>query len=349
MIQMMLAILKYQNVTRNSDGSSYYKELREQSFAHYHFALSHMYALISSQTVADMQAMTMMCIHLRSFPKPGPAWMLTGWALWICVELGLHRSSKVWGGDSNKSEIECEMQRRVFWTLTLIHVSISGKLGRPMMLRKEDFDVELPQLLPDKLPSESKDHSTQICSVWPCIELFKLTELFLDMFSTLYTIRPTTEYESAIQHFEQRAAQWRDELPPTLKLGSPENKDPKSDANARVFALWLRFWESEFQLLMHHPAMCRTSSQEVISANLQKCIGAAWVIIDMFAQARAAKILDTTWHNATTFIAAIFTLLFGYWDRRNQISTEELLELKNRMNLCLDILGEIGRMLGMCL
>lgn len=342
---MVLAILKYQNVTRNSDGSQYYHDLREQSFAHYHYALSHMYSLISTRTIADIQGMTMICIHLRSFPRPGPAWMLTGWALWICIELGIHRSSTLWAGDSKKSEVELEMQRRVFWTLTLIHVSISGKLGRPMMLRKEDYDVELPQLLPDKLPGEDKD-STPECSVWPSIELFKLTDLFHDMYTALYTIRPSSDYEGALQHLERRADQWKEELPSVLRIDSPDNKDPKMDANARIFALWLRFWESEYQLLMHHPALCRTTSQEVISANLQKCINAAWVIIDMFAQARASRILDTTWHNATTFIAAIFTLLFGYWDRRHQITPSELLELKNRMNLCLDILGEVGRMLG---
>lgn len=344
MIQMVFAILKYQNYVRNSDGSDSYKQVRDQSFAHFHYALSHVYTLTSSRRTEDMQALAMFCIHLRYFPKPGPAWMITGWFLSMCIEMGMHRSAKCCTGQESKKDlISIEMQKRVFWTLLSLHVQASGKMGRPMLLRSEDFDVDFPQAIPDGLGAEAGKPPGQTCSIWPAIEVFKLTHLLLDTYNTIYTIKPAPDYDGTIHQLEQRAQQWRDQLP---TLSNHENEDPNCDPNAPVFALWIKFWDAEMQLLMHHPALCRTQAPEVKAANLQKCLDAAWNIIDMSASARRKKVLDTTWQNTTTFVAAIFTLLFGFWNRRHQITKADFARLRRQMDVCLDILEELGRMLG---
>ena len=340
-IQMVLANVKFQTVSRNSDGSEYFKDLREQSFAHYHFALQHFFLLQSSRTLEDMQALTLFCIHLRSFPTPGPCWMVTSWVLTIATEMGLHRSTKAWV-DSTNSTIEVEIRKRIFWTLLLIHVTVGSKLGRPMMLRREDFDVELPELLDESVQSESQKPSAQRCSLWASIELFKLLELVLDTYNLIYTIRPLPDYEGTIERQENRAQKWLDELPPVLKLGTPENDNPQN----AVYALWMLFWEAEYQLVLHHPSLCRSSSPDFTAGNLQKCIQAAFKIISITGQLRARKMLDTTWINATTFIAAIFTLLYAYHIRKDSISSADVSRLRSDLDICLDIMGDVGQLLG---
>ena len=81
--------------------------------------------------------------------------MFTNGVLGLAIELGLHRSASAWQGDAAESDPHIiEMRKRIFWSLLVIHVSLSGKLGRPMPLRMEDFDIEIREIVADNLPGE---------------------------------------------------------------------------------------------------------------------------------------------------------------------------------------------------
>ena len=339
---MMLASVKYQTVCRNSDGSEYFRTLREESYSHYHYSLTHLCRLLSSRTLDDIVSCAMICCYLRSFPTPGACWMMTSWILTIAIEMGLHRTVDAWADSSVKQDsVQAEIRKRVFWTLLLIHVTVGCKLGRPMMLRREDFDVELPSPFVDSVPPGGQK-SSQKSQMVPSNAMFEMLELCLDTFNTIYTIQPLADYEGIISRLEARAQEWTENMPPGLQLGTPENETPQN----RIYALWMNNWAAEFHLVLHHPALCRSSNPEFIAQNTEKATQAAFRVIQSIQALRAAKMLDTTWINATTYIAAVFTLLFVYWERRDGITLQNLQDLRNDMEVCLEVMRDVGELLG---
>ena len=95
-------------------------------------------------------SLALICAQLRAFPRPGACWMFTNTVLGLAIELGLHRSVTAWQGSAAQQDPHTiELRKRIFWSLMLMHVPVSGKLGRPMPLRLEDFDIEIERLTKD--------------------------------------------------------------------------------------------------------------------------------------------------------------------------------------------------------
>jgi len=261
----------------------------------------------------------------------------------LAIELGLHRSPKVWASETSKQNVlDSEMGKRVFYSLLMIYVPLSGKLGRPLMLRLEDFDVELPQPLDDSVPSDVEGGSLPRCSWGVIIDFFKLVVLYLEAYNHIYAVRPSGDYEKNVSALEAKLDRWKQELHPSLSETALANESSET----RVFALWLHLSEAEYRLLLHHPSLNRTSSQELANRNLDICMEAASKYIELQHQIRNIRCLDGTWGNAVAFIAAIFTLLFVYWERRDQITSVDLARLRAEMGQSLDVIGDVGKMLG---
>ena len=184
MVHMMLATIKYQIAARNSQQSS----LMDESHAHYQYACSFYKDLLLGQhQLADVQALAMICHHLRNFPKPGAAWIMTSITYLFALELGLHRSVKNWSDTASKlSELEIEMRKRIFWTINALQISLAGKLGRPMPISNDDIDVEFPEPMNDCLPGEEASLSPfHQCSFRIGIQIAKYTVLELDLYKTI--------------------------------------------------------------------------------------------------------------------------------------------------------------------
>ncbi len=191
MIHMVFAIMFFQYSVRNLEDSSQQASLNAQSNLHYHYALGMFYELCCSHTIQDAQAMVMICSHLRNFPKPGASWILSRLTVTFAMELGLHRSIKRWGPDADVSAYDIEIRKRVFWSTLAICVTLSGKLGRPMPFRLEDFDIEIPEPMDDDNLDEIDMPLAQRsgkCAHNIGIQAFKIHCHYLAMFSTIYTV-----------------------------------------------------------------------------------------------------------------------------------------------------------------
>lgn len=70
MIHMLSAIMYFQYAVRNRQTTGEQSGLNVLSNQHYHYALSFFPQLMASHTLADLQALTMIALHDRSFPKP---------------------------------------------------------------------------------------------------------------------------------------------------------------------------------------------------------------------------------------------------------------------------------------
>ena len=345
MVHMMFAIMYFQYASRNGENASHASGLNDLSNRHYHYALSFFPRLMASHTLQDVQALTMISLHLRSFPKPGACWMLSATTLNLAIELGLHRSAKRWASMiPERSVLEIEMRKRIFWSIYTIHTIIGGKLGRPMALRHEDFDVEIPQAVDDELlTADGIDDSREgKCGFLVGIESFKATTLFTDLYSNIYTVRrsPNT-YIDTVRRLEKRIQDWCDQWPQALKAD-----DISKDEHGRVHAQYMNMTNLELRLLLRHPSVSLTTSADFNEENLTKSMEASQQMLKHVKVIQKYKSLDTNWQTGALYVLAISTTLFGQWERVEQISEGSLAALRQDMNDWLSIIGDIGELLG---
>lgn len=291
----------------------------------------------------SIQAVALVLSLLRGFPRPGAAWIMSSLVLSLCVTMGLHRSVSAWkDGGPRLTAHEVELRKRIFWSVLACHVTIGSKLGRPLSIHIEDFDVELPQILHDNLPDEEGHSDWSKCSFRAGIVGLKTIAIFMQIQSTIYAVRSTPQsYEPTLKHLEREVDMWNASIPPEL-VGNKQ-----SSIEDRVFALYLDFGAQQMSLLLHHPALCRTQNAELTERNLDKCLEASSKLLQIAADKRTLKSIDSTWLSNTVFIAALFTTLFIYSERKDQITSTDLNNLKANMDMWLDIMRDIGGLLGM--
>jgi len=334
-LHMVLAMMLFQYSARNAVANNWAD--------HYRYAVSYLPKLMQERTLPNMQAIALICLHLRNFTKPGAAWFMSSLTLTLCIEMGFHRSVHAWNNKQapEVDELETELRKRVFWSILVIHCSISNKLGRPLAVRLEDFDVEFPKALHDFTPAEGNIDDWHKCSYRVGCHNFKWVLVNIQVQSTLYSVRaPPHSYELTLQKLENDLDVFKKSIPIELQGG------PETAQDDRVCSLYLQFGAEELNLLIHHPAVCRTQSQEVMNKNLDICLQASSELLRIAQGQRALKSLDTTWLNATVWLSAMFVTLFTWHQRKDRITSAQLNELKSDMETWLGIIGDIGRMLG---
>jgi hypothetical protein len=345
MVHMVFAIMFFQYAVRNWEDAAQHTSLNNQSNLHYHYSLSKFYELSCSHTVPDVQALTLICAHLRNFPKPGASWMLAQITMALAIELGLHRSSKRWAPDAMPNLLGIEMRKRIFWGLLAIHVTLSGKLGRPMPFRMEEFDVEIPEPIDDDLLSENGLDTSRPgrCHHKIGLQAFRLLPLYMEMYSTIYAVRRSPEnYVSEVNTLEAKLRTWKESIPADLVKGQAG----ENEHEGRCFALYSQVWALEFRLLLRHPSVSLTNDPKFNAESMRICVETSRQMLGVVRQLQKFKSLDTTWYNSAVYVMAITTTLFAQWDKRNEISAADLAALREEMDIWLDIMGDLGSLLG---
>ncbi|TVY54610.1 Transcriptional activator protein acu-15 [Lachnellula cervina] len=346
MVHMVFAIMFFQYATRNREDPEQHRVLTHTSNKHYHYSLSFFYQLCVSHTAKDAQALTLICVHLRNFPKPGASWLLTQITLSLLIELGLHRSAKKWVGEMNPpNPLEVEMRKRTFWTLLTIHVTLAGKLGRPMAFRYEDFDCEIPEEVDDELLSENGLDTTRPAQCLHKIGLhgYRIVPLFIDMFNTIYAVRRQPDnYMPTVHSLEAKLETWKAGYPPELLRAEPG----EDEQERRIFSLYTETWEQEFRLLLRHPSVAGTTDTAFRSESMRLCVASSRQMLRSVQQLHKYKSLDTTWYQSAVFVLAITTTLFSQWEKRSDLTATDIMALREEMDSWLEIISEVGFLLG---
>jgi hypothetical protein len=87
------------------------------------------------------------------------------------------------------------MRKRTFWGLLTVQTKVSGKLGRPMPLRLDDFDVELPEPIDDELLSEKGLDTSKpgkCLLAWQHLRLCHFTSRYIPPFTLFEKIQDRT-------------------------------------------------------------------------------------------------------------------------------------------------------------
>lgn len=337
MVHMVVAVVMLQSALRNRE--MYF--LKAQAIAHYHYAASFVPQLLIGHQLQDVQALALICLWLRQQPRLGAAWTFSKIVMNLAIELGLHRSASNWQVASfEQTPNLIEMRKRVFWSLMVINVTIGGKLGRPMPLRIQDFDIELPDHVNDSLPGEAHSSKWQKCSFRAAIPGMKLLRILMQVYATVYSVRPDpSPYEISVRRLRKDLEIFKEQLPPELAAG------PQTTEEDRVPANYLRMAEEEIRLILHHPSL-PGGAPEVYAENLEICLDASRKLLSAASTLQGMQSLDTTWYYSTDYLAAIFTTLFVWTQRKDEMDSAQLSQLGADMKKWLDIMADVGNLLG---
>ncbi|KAJ4002275.1 fungal-specific transcription factor domain-containing protein [Lentinula boryana] len=193
-----------------------------------------------------------------------------GMAIRMAVDLGLHRNSDSWKhhGHNLFSRNESQSRRLIWWACCLTDRYGSVYMGRPIIIRDEDFDVPLPEIEEDDqelwqpLASDSIEihYLPTPCHIIACqrvtgdlskIFIFLLVDFISSSFlkvvtlgqiiQKLYPIKVTdiTPRRTLLQTFESQLDRWYLTLPDHLRydVASKRNVPPP-----HVIFLHIRYW-----------------------------------------------------------------------------------------------------------
>ena len=346
MVHTMFAIVHLQLAVRGSRDEAHKVELNHSSNFHYHYAMGFFPQLMASHTLADVQALTLLGCHLRNFPKPGACWMIVSIILNLAIEIGLHRSAKSWASSQqDPSPLENEMRKRVFWTLLTLLTSISGNLGRPLALRSEDCDVEMPEIIDDEFISEDSIDMSKAghCRLPVGFMGFRAVPIFLDVYNCIYTVKRSPQtYIDNVLGFERRIREWQEKWPREI-LHHSEHEQELGHSHAQ----YLQIFTLHVRLLLRHPSLSLTSNTEFNNESLTICMDVSRKMLHHVKQLQKFKSLDGTWQTAALYVLAISTTLFGHWERRESVTASSLETLTADMKAWLSIIGEMGLFMGL--
>lgn len=345
MVHMVLSEVKYQHGQRNG-----VDEYMTQSIVHYKYCLTRMHELLANREIPDIQALLLITFKIRGFPKPGAAWQCCQNVLAMAIEMNLHRSAESLPEEQRRtlSDHDKEMRKRIFWVIYSLSAELSGKLGKPPMIRHRDFDIEFPRPLPDQLPEEMDQAppagvrpEIYSCSFRVGVEIMKQMSLKGQMYAELLNIkRGKKVYAAEVIRLESELQKWKDNLPQELRYPAT------GSAEWQIFAIYNYFFELEFRFLLRHPVLHSRTNPEMFALNAEK----SWQVYEemrkVVQQLLKTKAFDTVWMNVTTLLAAIFTILFLQEKRKHEITADEVTKLKTDMVEWKQILRDVGQLLG---
>lgn len=344
LVHMVFATILFQFGVRNSQTLEQRNNFNDLSNKHYHFALSKMYEIFSSTEFEALQALVLIASHTRAFPKPGSGSIVASMALHRALELNYHRRTKQPG---EPTDLQNELRKRAWWNMMTVVVDINGKRGYPLPLSVQDFDVDFPEPIADELLSDDGVDTSRTlpCPYEVAIAGFKCVPMYMEMYANIFSVRrDESNYKNIVAALEAQMNQWEAELPASMRLNPPKKHD-----HEMVGPLFARTFMLEFRLHVRHPSLAMTTDQEMIAENTRICENAAREYLETVEHLSKMKALDTTWHQMSVYCVAILSMLVPQWERRFEITPEEVTKLREEMERWMNVVKEMSTLLGMSL
>ncbi|KAG6038074.1 hypothetical protein E4U41_004608 [Claviceps citrina] len=341
LVHMVFSIILFQFGVRNSQTLEQRNDYHDLSNRHYHFALSKMYDIFSSSSFEALQGLVLIASHTRSFPKPGSGSIVASMALHRALELNLHRKAK---NSCETTNLSNELRKRAFWCILTVVVAINGKRGYPIPISVHDFDVDFPEPIADEL---LLDDGVDVTRTLPCpYELaicgFKMVPIMMEMYTHLFSVRrDQSNYKAVVTALEAQIEIWESELPESMRLSALKSHD--HDILGPLFA---RSFLLEFRLHLRHPSLAMTHDNEMLRENTRICEESAREYLETVEQLSKMKSLDTTWYQMSVYCVAILSMLVPQWERRFEITPEEVTKLRDEMDRWMNIVKEMSLLLG---
>lgn len=338
-LHIVFAIIYHNYGARNwqLEGRIHYTTLGDK---HYHFALSKFYDVMGQQDLAAVQAMTLLTIYMRSFPKPKLATHIMGLALQKALDLGLHRKDETPSTGTNMNK---ELRKRVWWCIVAVSVFTLGRLGRPMLITSQEFDTELPEPIADEHLTERGVDADQTTAFQYGVglSLQKLTKIAIEIYTHLHSVRrDLSQYPQIVETLDEQLHEWDAALPDHLRLDKPLHPD------TLVQPYYTRMFFLEVRLCLRHPSLVPVTDKQLRDENARITEEISREMLKLALEVIKYRAIDTTWYHISLFVVCMFSTLAINWERRFEMSSEQFTMLREEMSRWVSAIKDICILMG---
>lgn len=130
-----------------------------KSKAHKLVSIVYKRSMISS--VQTLMLLSMFVGHDDNDEEDTGHWFITGMAIRMAQDLGLHRDCSKW----NIPPCEIELRKRIWYAAYLMDRWVAAELGRPVSILDNEFDVQLPTPYELPIPAEKKRSHNELTPI----------------------------------------------------------------------------------------------------------------------------------------------------------------------------------------
>lgn len=289
--------------------------------SHHARAMKELNAVLAQGGLQCLQAILLLCQYRQgSSIKDNSAsmWHLVGIAARICLELGLHRESAyplVYSEGHSEEQLRSyrrqEVSRRCFWSLMAMDRVTSNILGRPLAIRDEDVDTQLPsevgaEVVSYPLPPTCSGVSRD--AVFKAIIQYRL--LCGNILTTLHRRRgQSTSASEALRSREDLAVDLQRWDSGVLRLNLPENA-VSNERSCFFTAVWFRVLYANAKLMIWRPCPLladlshdQQSLQNIYDSSIQS--------INAYATLHKSRKINYSWITLQSVFMAGLSFLYS--------------------------------------
>ena len=334
--------------TRNQSSTpeqcGWHQSPRHASNTWLHYGLGFYNALLHDNSLASMQALSLVVIFCRMISKPMYSWSLSNEVLIRAIELDYHQNPENLELSLGEADpLSKEMRVRVWWAILSLVVTVGFRVGTLSPWQSQQSDVPLPQaLLDEEITADGISTSVSgNCDYLIAVQLCHLLPLLSDMHQKIFTVRTSAELHSqAVEEFDARIIKWRRDWDLCA------NREPNPERRS-IQSLHLDHWTAEYQVMLHHPSVFPTLPVGQFDEHLTKCYAACTRMAKNNAKMASLNSVDCSWHSV-----GAFTLAFGIIIQVHQLrlptmrSTVQIKNMRAELRTWMSIVWAVDTVLG---
>ncbi|KAL1859409.1 hypothetical protein Plec18170_002525 [Paecilomyces lecythidis] len=238
----------------------------------------------SQSDLDSLTAILLISQYVALYPAQGSLWQLTGIALRLCVDMGIHWEGCTIAGKDPK---EIDTQRQYFWTIYRLDRLLSITLGRPYgitdNLVKVEYPSECAELSRDErcLPCAEKVTSNHLTRIYELESEIK--QVLYNRWKAPSLAYPEPDNTKWRPHMNRRLEAWYANIPKPEEVDSGEKLPPRA---------WWEALYSNALLLLHRPSPV---TRRPTLASFEICAKASKVQIQSIKSLHRSGKIDIVW------------------------------------------------------
>ncbi|KAI1085567.1 fungal-specific transcription factor domain-containing protein [Whalleya microplaca] len=260
----------------------------------------------STSSLETLTVVLLLAQYVALNPSKGSLWQLTGMALRLCIDLGLH-----WETDSVLSmpQIVLEQRRRLFWATYRYDRLLAITLGRPFGIADQSINTKYPDSYDSEYRKINDDrfdadcHDQRVAN--HVIDLYRLeSEIKHVLYHQLQgptLAYPRANYALWLKDIQPRLRAWQDAIPNLAEAG------PESIYSRRSW--WDAMWCNAVMLLHRPNPLVANPTVE----SLQICFDTACRSITAIKTLQREGRISVVWQWVHHVFLAGLTMIYCIW------------------------------------
>ncbi|RXK38684.1 hypothetical protein M231_03994 [Tremella mesenterica] len=269
--------------------------LKPQADVFHKMVLPHMDVALRAPDVRRLQVKLIHLQYVLYNPSAGNVWELAGGAIRIAVDLALHRESQH-RRRNERSPVEQDLRRRLFWTAYCIDRNLTIALGRPLSLPDAWINTIFPMTCHDTAFDHNSGTEAPLApSKLSAIHHFQVRILQSEIYHRLYTPNSPRPPHEWFDEMSKRITTWRETAPCETGFCSTQ---------------WLNLNYHMSTIILNRPSPANPDPDE---EGLKRALKAASGVMRTYKEMYRAGRINFNWLSMYQLFMAGVTYLNSIW------------------------------------